>query len=180
MIPAIRGWHKSGISRLGSVSGATRAGGTGDERAGVIDTVAVLGPGRIGRQIALAFALGGCRVLLVDLKPRPAGEADSVFTDARREIARDLGLMAEEKVVEPAAAEAALARLEPTARRAGRARGVRLRARGGAGAGRPQARSTGGARRRGRPRRDRGQRELDDLTWPTRSPAPSASWAPTG
>jgi 3-hydroxybutyryl-CoA dehydrogenase len=114
MIPAIRGWHKSGISRLGSVSGATRAGGTGDERAGVIDTVAVLGPGRIGRQIALAFALGGCRVLLVDLKPRPAGEADSVFTDARREIARDLGLMAEEKVVEPAAAEAALARLEPS------------------------------------------------------------------
>ena len=32
-----------------------------------MDTVAVLVPGRIGRQIALAFALGGCRVTLVDL-----------------------------------------------------------------------------------------------------------------
>jgi 3-hydroxyacyl-CoA dehydrogenase len=58
--------------------------------------VAVLGPGRIGRQIALAFALGGCRVSLVDLKDRPAGEASAVFADARREIARDLRLMAEE------------------------------------------------------------------------------------
>ena len=34
--------------------------------------VAVLGPGRIGRQIALAFALGGSRVSLVDVKERPA------------------------------------------------------------------------------------------------------------
>jgi len=34
----------------------------------VMDTVAVLGPGRIGRQIALTFALGGWRVVLVDLK----------------------------------------------------------------------------------------------------------------
>jgi 3-hydroxyacyl-CoA dehydrogenase len=32
--------------------------------------VAVLGRGRIGRQIALAFALGGCRVRLVDVKAR--------------------------------------------------------------------------------------------------------------
>ena len=46
--------------------------------------VAVLGPGRIGRQIALTFALGGSRVLLVDIKDRPAGGAAVVFDDARR------------------------------------------------------------------------------------------------
>src|SRR5262245_30717661 len=34
------------------------------------DTIAVLGPGRIGRQIALTFALGGFRVLLVDREER--------------------------------------------------------------------------------------------------------------
>src|SRR5258705_2897483 len=64
-----------------------------------LNRVAVLGPGRIGRQIALTFALGGSPVALVDLKDRSAGEAASVFADARREIARDLRLMAEEGVI---------------------------------------------------------------------------------
>src|SRR3989442_11755923 len=64
-----------------------------------VNRVAVLGPGRIGRQIALAFALGGRRVSLVDVKRRPAGGADAVFADARREIARDLALMADEGVI---------------------------------------------------------------------------------
>jgi 3-hydroxybutyryl-CoA dehydrogenase len=64
-----------------------------------MNRVAVLGPGRIGRQIALAFALGGHRVSLVDVKSRPSGGADAVFADARREIARDLQLMADEGVI---------------------------------------------------------------------------------
>jgi 3-hydroxybutyryl-CoA dehydrogenase len=75
-------------------------------------SVAVLGPGRIGRQIALACALGGCRVRLVDLKSRAAGEGEAVFADARREIARDLGLMAEEGVIKEAEAAPALDRIE--------------------------------------------------------------------
>jgi 3-hydroxybutyryl-CoA dehydrogenase len=74
-------------------------------------TVAVLGPGRIGRQIALAFALAGFRVRLVDLKTRPAGESERVFADARREIARDLALMAEEKVIAREHVQASLARI---------------------------------------------------------------------
>jgi 3-hydroxybutyryl-CoA dehydrogenase len=73
---------------------------------------AVLGPGRIGRQIALAFALGGSRVSLVDVKDRPAGGAAAVFADARREIRRDLTLMAEEGVIEPGEIAPALARIE--------------------------------------------------------------------
>jgi 3-hydroxybutyryl-CoA dehydrogenase len=74
--------------------------------------VAVLGPGRIGRQIALAFALGGSRVSLVDVKTRPAGGAAAVFADARREVCRDLTLMAEEGVIQRAEIEPALGRID--------------------------------------------------------------------
>jgi 3-hydroxybutyryl-CoA dehydrogenase len=73
---------------------------------------AVLGAGRIGRQIALAFALGGSRVSLVDVKERPAGGAAAVFADARREIRRDLALMAEEGVIERGEIAPALDRIE--------------------------------------------------------------------
>jgi 3-hydroxybutyryl-CoA dehydrogenase len=72
---------------------------------------AVVGPGRIGRQIALAFAVGGCGVRLVDLKPRSVADARAVFADARREIARDLALMAEEQVIAREDVDAALARI---------------------------------------------------------------------
>jgi 3-hydroxybutyryl-CoA dehydrogenase len=78
----------------------------------MIDSVAVLGPGRIGRQIALACALGGCRVRLVDLKSRPDGESAGALADARREIARDLGLMAAEGVIKEAEVAPALGRIE--------------------------------------------------------------------
>ncbi|MBI4255904.1 MAG: hypothetical protein HY616_12605 [Candidatus Rokubacteria bacterium] len=76
------------------------------------DTVAVVGPGRIGRQIALAFALGGRRVHLVDVKDRAPGGAAAVFADARREIVRDLRLMAEERVIEDGELASALDRIE--------------------------------------------------------------------
>jgi 3-hydroxybutyryl-CoA dehydrogenase len=74
--------------------------------------VAVLGPGRIGRQIALAFALGGSRVSLVDVKDRPAGGAAAVFAEARREIQRDLALMAEEGVIQRGELAPALGRID--------------------------------------------------------------------
>jgi 3-hydroxybutyryl-CoA dehydrogenase len=77
-----------------------------------VSTVAVLGPGRIGRQIALAFALGGHRTLLVDLKERPGVERATAFSDARREIARDLRLMAEEGVIGQGEIAPALGRIE--------------------------------------------------------------------
>jgi 3-hydroxybutyryl-CoA dehydrogenase len=91
----------------------TRVGGLGGrpEPPNPIENIAVLGPGRIGRQIALAFALGGCRVRLVDLKPRASTDAPAVFADARREIARDLALMAEEQVIEREQVEGTLARI---------------------------------------------------------------------
>src|SRR5712691_11237854 len=73
---------------------------------------AVIGAGRIGRQIALAFALGGWRVRLRDVKPRSRSDADAVLADARREIERDLGLMVDEAVVKPADAADTLGRVE--------------------------------------------------------------------
>ena len=76
------------------------------------DMIAVLGPGRIGRQIALTFALGGYRVLLVDLKNRSVADSELVLADARREIARDLALMAEERVIAEGEVAAALERIE--------------------------------------------------------------------
>jgi 3-hydroxybutyryl-CoA dehydrogenase len=76
-------------------------------------TVGVLGAGRIGRQIALAFALGGCPVRLVDAKEgRGAGEAERTLADARREIERDAGLMVEERVITGSASTAVLGRIE--------------------------------------------------------------------
>ena len=74
--------------------------------------VAILGPGRIGRQIALTFALGGFRVLLVDVKPRSPSEADAVFADVRRELGRDVRLMTEEGLVTEREAAATLVRIE--------------------------------------------------------------------
>jgi 3-hydroxybutyryl-CoA dehydrogenase len=76
------------------------------------ESVAVLGPGRIGRQIALAFALGGCRVVLVDLKTRSVADSERVLADARAEIARDLRLMVEEGLVADADEASALGRIE--------------------------------------------------------------------
>jgi 3-hydroxybutyryl-CoA dehydrogenase len=72
----------------------------------------VAGPGRIGRQIALAFALAGSRVALVDLKERSAPEAAALQADVRRELARDLALMVEEGLIGPEEREAALARID--------------------------------------------------------------------
>jgi 3-hydroxybutyryl-CoA dehydrogenase len=75
--------------------------------------IGVLGAGRIGRQIALAFALGGCHVRLVDVKPgRPAAEAERTLADARREITRDVGLMVEERVITDVESAAILDRIE--------------------------------------------------------------------
>lgn len=80
---------------------------------GGVGAVAVLGPGRIGRQIALAFAVGGCPVRLIDVKDgRTVADAERALADARREMARDLGLMVEEAVITEADSVAALGRVE--------------------------------------------------------------------
>src|SRR5205823_5639079 len=57
--------------------------------------------------------IGGCRVRLIDIKEeRSVADAERALADARREMTRDAGLMVEERVLEEAAAAAALARIE--------------------------------------------------------------------
>jgi 3-hydroxybutyryl-CoA dehydrogenase len=80
----------------------------GLSRRDAVSDAAVVGAGRIGRQIALAFALGGWRVRLRDVKARSRTDADAVLRDARREIERDLGLMVDETVIKPPEAAEAL------------------------------------------------------------------------
>src|SRR2546426_1610358 len=73
---------------------------------------AVLGAGRIGRPIALTFALAGFRVLLIDLKLRTRADARELVASCHREMARDLALMAEEDVIKDSDAAPALDRIE--------------------------------------------------------------------
>ena len=49
-------------------------------------TIAILGAGRMGRGIALAFARGGVSSALLDVKPRSQGE----FEALRREVVREI------------------------------------------------------------------------------------------
>lgn len=68
-----------------------------DERA--ISKVAALGAGRMGRGIALSFALAGIKVLLVDLKPRTDAARGTLFADATRELGNDLQFLADAGLV---------------------------------------------------------------------------------
>src|SRR4030095_11078742 len=64
-----------------------------------------------GRRLALTCARAGSGVARVALKDRTADDAAAVFADARREIARDLRLMAEEGVISAGESPPALSRL---------------------------------------------------------------------
>lgn len=57
--------------------------------------VGLLGAGRMGRGIALSFALAGTRAVLIDLKPRSAGEFAAFETQIGEEIQTELGFLAE-------------------------------------------------------------------------------------
>ena len=54
--------------------------------------IAIVGPGRMGRGMAHAFAYTGHQVRLLDLKPRPTGESPLALAHA--EITRSLAVMA--------------------------------------------------------------------------------------
>jgi 3-hydroxybutyryl-CoA dehydrogenase len=62
--------------------------------------IATAGAGRMGRSIAIALALAGHRVAVLDLKDRPAGDADRLRNDAREEIAASVALLADLNVVD--------------------------------------------------------------------------------
>jgi 3-hydroxybutyryl-CoA dehydrogenase len=62
--------------------------------------IGVVGAGRIGRGIALAFAYAGHMVTLIDLKPRDAAQAEALAESVHAEIADDLDFLASAGMLE--------------------------------------------------------------------------------
>ncbi len=58
------------------------------------DCIVTLGAGRMGRGIALSFALAGVEVLLIDLKDRDPEGSELLFEQSRHELRNDLDFLA--------------------------------------------------------------------------------------
>ena len=67
--------------------------------------IAVLGAGRMGRGIALAYAFAGVSVVLIDLKSRPKGDQERLFAEVALELDADLEFMCEAGLLPPQAKE---------------------------------------------------------------------------
>lgn len=73
--------------------------------------VSVVGAGRMGEGIALAFIHAGLPVTLIDIKDRPEDERHGYFERVRNNIRRELQTLAALGVLEPEQADIAIARL---------------------------------------------------------------------
>ncbi len=73
--------------------------------------IAIAGAGRMGRGIALAMAIAGERVSMVDLKDRPAADAERLLAEARVELANSLRFLVELEVLTDAERVAAAERI---------------------------------------------------------------------
>ena len=62
--------------------------------------VAVVGAGRMGRGIALAFAYAGYDIAVLDLKARSAAQAAALLAQAREDMASSLAMLAELGAIE--------------------------------------------------------------------------------
>ena len=74
-------------------------------------SIGTLGAGRMGRGIAVAFAIAGHEVVLIDLKPRDPDATAALAADAMREIGQDLTFLESVGAMGVAAVSAALARV---------------------------------------------------------------------
>jgi 3-hydroxybutyryl-CoA dehydrogenase len=63
-----------------------------------IEQVSIVGAGRMGRGIALAFSLAGINVSLIDLKSRSDKDRQSLFNSAKAELTADLNFLASLKL----------------------------------------------------------------------------------
>ena len=79
--------------------------------------IAVVGPGRMGRGIALAFAYAGHDVALVDLKARPPADWNKLREEATAEMHASLAMLAELRAMPTEAVERVMARIQPYAER---------------------------------------------------------------
>ena len=73
--------------------------------------VGALGAGRMGRGIAVAFAIAGYEVVLIDIKERDGAASAALGGDALHEIGQDVAFLRSVGVLEEASASAALGRV---------------------------------------------------------------------
>jgi 3-hydroxybutyryl-CoA dehydrogenase len=64
--------------------------------------IGIIGAGRMGRGIALAYAFAGVPVLLVDAKDRDDGDRQRLFSEADEELRRDLAFLAQVELLSSA------------------------------------------------------------------------------
>ena len=74
-------------------------------------TIGALGAGRMGRGIAVAFAIAGHQVMLIDLKARDSDATSALAAEAMREVAQDLSFLETAGAMSAAAVSKALARI---------------------------------------------------------------------
>jgi 3-hydroxybutyryl-CoA dehydrogenase len=76
-----------------------------------LPVVAIVGPGRMGRGMAHAFAYTGHDVRIVDLKPRDQAAAQASLAAAKAEVVRTVGVMAQAGALPAAQVGRVLARV---------------------------------------------------------------------
>jgi 3-hydroxybutyryl-CoA dehydrogenase len=76
------------------------------------ERIVAVGAGRMGRGIAQVCAYAGYPVALVDLKPRPAADAERLRDEARAEIAANLDFLASLGVLTKKQAKTIMARID--------------------------------------------------------------------
>lgn len=91
-----------------SLSGMTRDqltallndGFAADSTEAVSTPIGIIGAGRMGRGIALAYAFAGVPVLLVDAKERNEEDRERLFAEAEGELRKDLGFLAKAELLD--------------------------------------------------------------------------------
>ncbi|WP_028696474.1 3-hydroxybutyryl-CoA dehydrogenase [Pseudomonas cremoricolorata] len=79
------------------------------------EVIAVAGAGRMGEGIALAFALAGHAVALLDLKPRDTQAQAALWQQARRSLAEQLSCLEAAQLLDAEQSRAVLERIEQVA-----------------------------------------------------------------
>ena len=66
-----------------------------DQSAAATELIVAVGAGRMGRGIAISFAMAGYTIRLVDVKTRPADDFEALCDEAKREISATLAMLSD-------------------------------------------------------------------------------------
>ena len=74
--------------------------------------ISIVGAGRMGRGIALSYALAGTPAVMIDVKPRSEADFDALRAANREAIAQDVAFLADLGLVAKSGEDAAISRIE--------------------------------------------------------------------